>query len=211
MPILLAMGVRIASSVICIATLVGTAGPVRAAPPQGPSLNPRTHGFMLYISQPIGGGPSIGGPRFGLRFEQVRMGGNNGAPDAGNPMQHRALVGWQFGGQKATDMRLELGGRVTYDVLHGGFALQSNAHIPQPVRSISKASFASLRGAKPFDVHEPDEHGFSSRTAVAGGMRESASLLHEIAAAAVVRLHPMHPTPNAHINEGPGSRPHVLE
>ena len=51
MPILLAMGVRIASSVICIATLVGTGGPVRAAPPQGPSLQP-AHSWLHALHQP---------------------------------------------------------------------------------------------------------------------------------------------------------------
>jgi hypothetical protein len=167
---------------------------------------------MLYIAQPLGGGGSrISAPRFGLRFEQVRMGGNNGAPDAGNPMQHRSIIGWQFGGLKALDMRLELGGRVTYDLQHGGFALQSASHIPQPVRTMSNASFASLRSAKPFDVHEPDEHGLGSRTAMAGGMRESASLLHEMAAAAVVRLHPASLQQNERPERGTNSRPRLLE
>jgi len=95
-------------------------------PPAGPSLSPRTHGFMLYLSTPLGGGGGGGAvhPKFGFRVEQVRMMGNSGAPDAGNPIQHRALIGWQFEGLRnlhSSDMKLELGSRVTYDVTHGAF------------------------------------------------------------------------------------------
>ncbi len=93
-------------------------------PPAGPPLSPRTHGFMLYLSQPLGGGGGALHPRIGFRIEQVRMMGNSGAPDAGNPIQHRALVGWQLDDMRnlrGSDMRLELGSRVTYDVTHGAF------------------------------------------------------------------------------------------
>lgn len=147
---------------------------------------------MLYLSQPIGGGVGAGGPKFGLRIEQVRMTGNTGAPDAGNPMQHRTLIGWQFGGSRVSDMHLELGGRVTYDLRHGGFALESSSRFPRPPSSrASGASNIAPRGAKPFDVHVADEHGLSERPPLTDGdTRNSTALLHEIAAAAVVHLHP---------------------
>jgi len=182
-------GVRTIGGLICIAG-VATASAGPTVVPAGPALAPRTHGFMIYLSQPLGGGPAIGGPKFGFRIEQVRMTGNNGAPDAGNPMQHRALIGWQFGGMHASDMHLELGGRVTYDVRHGGFALQSSSKFPHPVSSRSLVlTNVALRGAKPFDAHGPDEHVLSGHNALSGDRHETTSLLHEIAAAAVVQLH----------------------
>lgn len=52
------------------------------------------------------------------------MTGNTGAPDAGDPMQRRTLIGWQMDGRrdmKAFDMRVELGSRVIYDVRRAAF------------------------------------------------------------------------------------------
>ncbi len=149
-------GFRITVSLFCVATLgVATAAPQ----PAGPALPPRTHGFMLYLSQPIGGGVATGGPKFGFRLEQVRLTGNTGAPDAGNPMQHRALVGWEFGGFKASDMRLELGGRVTYDVTHGGFALQSSRAPKRASSGPSGAFNFALPSSRPLDEPAPQLHG----------------------------------------------------
>jgi hypothetical protein len=118
---------RIVYAVLCmLAAASATAGPgAFVSRPEGPPLAPRRHGFMLYLSQPLGGGG--GGalhPKFGLRIEQVRMMGNSGAPGAGDPIQHRALIGWQLEGLSnlhASDMKLELGSRVTYDVTRRAF------------------------------------------------------------------------------------------
>src|ERR1700760_4451467 len=102
---------RLTSGFLCI---VATAA-VQALPP-GPSLAPRSHGFMLYLSQPMGGGGGSIRPQFGFQLEQVRMGGNNAAPESGDPVQHRALVGWQMDGLsgiKPSNMKVELGGRMT--------------------------------------------------------------------------------------------------
>jgi hypothetical protein len=166
-------GKLICGGLVCIGSLTtASAGP--SVVPAGPPPAPRTHGFMLYLSQPLGGGVGVGGPRFGLRIEQVRMTGNNGAPDAADPMQHRSIIGWQFGGLRASDMHLELGGRVTYDVKHGGFALQSSSRFPQPVspRSVHVTNVA-LRGAKPLDAHAFKEHALSARAFLGGDMGES--------------------------------------
>lgn len=155
---------HIAGGVLCMATL----GMAAAAPqPAGPPLPPRAHGFMLYLSQPIGGGAAVGGPRFGFRIEQVRFTGNTGAPDAGNPMQHRTLVGWQFGGSKVSEMRLELGGRVTYDLRHGGFALQSASRFPQRASSRSGGAFDFAPRAP--DLHVPQEQDAHARAARLAG------------------------------------------
>jgi hypothetical protein len=91
---------------------------------------------MLYLSQPLGGGGGALHPHFGFRIEQVRMVGNSGASDAGDPVQHRALVGWQFDNLHASNMKIELGGRMTYDVNQGAFKTvnprDSQVHIPPP-------------------------------------------------------------------------------
>jgi hypothetical protein len=110
---------RAVGGLVCVAATAGVAAatPGIAAPPAGPPLAPRTHGFMLYLSQPIGGGAGASlHPKFGFRIEQVRMMGNSGAPDAGDPLQHRALVGWQMDGLRgmhASGGKVELGGRMT--------------------------------------------------------------------------------------------------
>src|SRR5947209_9479464 len=140
------MGFRLTCGAAFIAAMAGVAvAPAAlAGPPTGPTAAPRTHGFMLYLSQPIGGGGGSMHPKFGFRIEQIRMAGNSGAPDAGDPMQHRALVGWQmdgFHGIHASEMKVELGGRMTYDVTHGAFGM-------------SRASGAS--GSRPAAIKRTD-------------------------------------------------------
>ena len=179
----------VASGFVCIAASAGVvaASPGVAAPPAGPALAPRTHGFMLYLSQPIGGGGGTLHPKFGFRIEQIRMTGASVAPDGGDPFQHRALVGWQMEGLHgihASDMKVELGGRMTYDVTHGGFALQSAR--PPAVAASRPSAINRPDGytpAKPFSPHlfEPsfgmhDPYRQSN---------ESASMVHDIAAAAI--------------------------
>jgi hypothetical protein len=181
---------RIAGNLVRIAATAGVAAatPGIAAPPAGPALAPRSHGFMLYLSQPIGGGAGASlHPKFGFRIEQVRMMGNSGAPDAGDPLQHRALVGWQMDGLRglhASDGKVELGGRMTYDVTHGVFAAQlpktSNAAASrQSTFTHTEASTES----KPFSPHlfEP---GNGLRDPFRQSL-ESASMVHDFAAAAI--------------------------
>jgi hypothetical protein len=169
-----------------------------AAPPAGPTLAPRTHGFMLYLSQPIGGGGGASmRPKFGFRIEQIRMGGNSGAPDAGDPMQHRALVGWQMDGLHGihtSDMKVELGGRMTYDVTHGGFGMQwSRSSAAAGSRAMAASRMDGGMQSKPFSPHlfEPTpaaREPFRSTN-------ESASMIHEITAAAIGTLKLTHPAP----------------
>ena len=181
--------IRVASGFVCIAASAGVvaASPGVAAPPAGPALAPRTHGFMLYLSQPIGGGGGTLHPKFGFRIEQVRMMGASGAPDGGDPFQHRALVGWQMEGLHgihASDMKVELGGRMTYDVTHGGFAAQ----LAKPAAGAGSRPSAINRNdayteAKPFSprLFEP---GFGTHDPFRQSS-ESASMVHDIAAAAI--------------------------
>lgn len=120
---------RIAGALAGIAcATVGTAAPVGIVPPRaGPTSAPRTHGFMLYFSQPLGGGGCALRPMFGLRIEQVRMTGNTGAPDGGDPFQHRALIGWQVEGHRDmrfSDSRVDFGSHLTFDVTRGVFGPQ---------------------------------------------------------------------------------------
>jgi hypothetical protein len=155
------------------------------SPPAGPALAPRTHGFMLYLSQPIGGGGGSMHPKFGFRIDQVRMTGNSGAPDAGDPLQHRALVGWQmegFHGLHASDMKVELGGRMTYDVAQGAFSAQlakaPNGTASRPAATNRSDAFTESKLLTPFRQ-----------------TNESASMVHDLAAAAIGTFKLSHPLP----------------
>ena len=129
-------------------------------------------------------------PKFGLRIEQVRMTGNSGAPDAGDPMQYRALIGWQMEGLR--DMKVELGSRVTYDVKHGAFTAQlARPFATSRPAAISRANASSE--SKPFSPHlfEP---GVAGRDPFRQAS-ESSSMVHEIAAAAVSTFKLSRPLP----------------
>ena len=151
----------VTGGLLCLmAATVASAAHPGPIPLAGPALAPRTHGFMLYLSKPLGGGSGGAAlqPKFGFRVDQVRMMGNSGAPDAGDPMQRRALIGWQFNGRSGAqpaDMRLELGGRVSYDVAHGGFAIQSSRSAgPSAARTAAVAtpSHSQAPGGEPKTV-----------------------------------------------------------
>ena len=178
---------RLSGGVAFIAAMAGVAvAPAAiAGPPTGPTPTPRTHGFMLYLSQPIGGG-GVGSmrPKFGFRIEQIRMAGNSGAPDAGDPMQHRALVGWQmdgFRGIHASDMKVEVGGRMTYDVTHGAFGMSRTsaaASRPAAINRTDAATASKPFSPRLFEPALPAREPFRQTN-------ESVSVAHEIAAAAV--------------------------
>jgi hypothetical protein len=183
-------GFRIAGELICFAAAIATAH----GSPAGPVPAPRTHGFMLYLSQPLGGGGGALRPKFGLRFEQVRMAGNTGAPDAGDPVQHRALVGFQMDGlhgAQVSNMRVEFGSHMTYDVSHGGFALQSAKAPPAAARpaAAGEASWKTdLPESRSFEARAViEERGPPAHGAFAlSQMREaSPGLLRDVTAAAV--------------------------
>lgn len=203
--------IRLAGGLVCIAATAGVAAapPGIAAPPAGPPLAPRRHGFMLYLSQPIGGGGGAAmHPKFGFRIDQVRMTGNSGAPDAGDPLQHRALVGWQMDGLRgihASDMKVEFGGRMTYDVTHGAFAAQ----LPK-TSTVSSSHPAALSRADSFAESRPfGPHLFEPSPGARDSFRqgaESASMVHDIAAAAIGTFKLTRPAP-AQQRVGPGVRP----
>ena len=208
---------RVVGGFICIAAtaVAVVATPGIAAPLAGPPLAPRTHGFMLYLSQPIGGGSGAAlRPKFGFRIEQVRMMGNSGAPDAGDPFQHRALVGWQMEGLQGmhvSGMKLELGSRMTYDVTRGAFAAQ-----------LPRSSAAAA--ARPASINRPDsytepklltprlfaprgsESGFGSREPFRMSS-ESASFVREMAVAAMGSLKLTRPAVQAPQRAAMGERP----
>jgi hypothetical protein len=191
------MALHLASGAIClVATAAATAA--NSLPlPQGPALPPRKPGFMLYFSTPMGGGsPAALRPKFGFRLEQVRMTGNNGAPDAPDPMQHRGLIGWQMDGHRDmhfSDMRLELGNHVTFDMAHRSFGLSSRSASmtlgPRAIASPAASMAGAVKGgAEPrsFESRLASNQagGFAARGG-SGGFRDSAALLHEVAATAV--------------------------
>jgi hypothetical protein len=189
-------GFRLTGGVAFIAAMAGAVvvPAAIAAPPTGPTPTPRTHGFMLYLSQPLGGGGSMR-PKFGLRIEQIRMAGNSGAPDAGDPMQHRALVGWQmdgFHGIHASDMRVELGGRMTYDVTHGSFGMSrtsgASGSRPAVTGRTDAATAAKPFSPRLFEPGPPAREPFRQTN-------ECVSIAHEIAAAAIGTFRLARPAP----------------
>jgi hypothetical protein len=203
--------VRVVGGLLGIAASAGVAAATAgiAAPPAGPALAPRTHGFMLYLSQPVGGGGGAAlHPKFGFRIEQIRMMGNSGAPDAGDPVQHRALVGWQMDGLRdmhASDMKVELGGRMTYDVTHGAFAAQLPRQSPAAASRTATINRAdSNTESKPFSPHlfEPS----SGARDPFRQSSESVSMVHDIAAAAIGTFKLRNPV-QVQQRVGPGERP----
>jgi hypothetical protein len=219
----------ITGGMLCLmaATVAAGAQPGTVAPPAGPALAPRTHGFMLYLSQPLGGGGGGGAlhPKFGFRIDQVRMAGNSGAPDAGDPMQRRSLVGWQFGGGSglhASDVKLELGGRLTYDVTHGGFGAQlsrsgvsTNTVRPVSTVAVSEPKSFELHGLqfRGADSHGPEEgarpftHDLFHEAREAN---ESSSVFHEVAAAAIATFKSSHNVPIQQRSR-PSERPFLMQ
>jgi hypothetical protein len=102
-----------------------------ATPPVGPAPAPQSPEVMLYMSWPMGGGSrsAFKLPNLSVRLGQARLGGNSGNPSAGDPMQHRELFRMEVFGrqdQPSLGMRLELGGRVSYDLHRGVFGLRTD-------------------------------------------------------------------------------------
>ncbi|HVW67989.1 MAG TPA: hypothetical protein VHB68_03395 [Steroidobacteraceae bacterium] len=210
-----------AGLVALAATAAAVAGP---APAAGPPLAPRTHGFMLYFSQPLGGGAGAARPRLGLRIEQVRMTGNSGAPDAGDPLQHRELIGWQMEGLRhfsASGMKVELGGRVTYDVAHGAFGPQRwlGNTSPRQTSTMSRMGPPLNRMGEPADLlieRYPALRNLSPQFAAErggavresyGDTAESAASMRDAALAAVATLRLPHPGLVQRLGAGRGQRP----
>jgi hypothetical protein len=164
---------------------------------------------MLYLSQPIGSGSSAWlHPKFGFRVEQVRMMGNSGAPEAGDPLQHRALVGWQMDGLRginASAMKVELGGRMTYDVTRGAFAALPKNSTASGSRSSATNRIDSSTESRPFSprLFEPAP-GAKDPFRQSG---ESTSMVHDIAAAAIGTFKLTRPVPAAQQRIGMGQRP----
>jgi hypothetical protein len=98
------------------------AAEVKAAHPVGPAGAPSAPELMLYFSQSIGAGGTSAKPKFGLSFSQARQLPNTGDPRSGDAFQHRELIKWQM--QAHSDISVELGRRVTYDLTRGAFAAQ---------------------------------------------------------------------------------------
>jgi hypothetical protein len=157
--------------------------------------------------------------------------GNSGAPDAGDPIQRRSLVGWQFGGGgglHASDVKLELGGRLTYDVTHGGFGVQANRPGMAVGTSHPTITAASNRATASGSASEPKSfelHGLEFRGADFSGSEENArpftrdlfheanessSVLHEVAAAAIASFKSSHALP-VQQRSRPSERPFSMQ
>lgn len=103
-----------------------------AAPPVGPAPAPQSPEVMLYMSWPVGAGSHMAFklPNLSMRLGQARLGANSGNPSAGDPMQHRELFRMEVFGrqdQPSLGMRLELGGRMSYDLRRGVFGLRTDS------------------------------------------------------------------------------------
>jgi hypothetical protein len=183
-----------ANAVVIGAVLVAVAVAAQAAPPGGftPVLAPRSPQIMLYISHSIGGGPGSAGsgftrPTFGLRVEQVRQGSNMGDPDGGDAFSHRELINWQMQAHSnfhISDMRVQLGHRLTYDLTNRQFGSQGG-------RSAMPIGTLSIRNGAVTPVESRPAFAHSGTDAVTSrdAFRDTSSL-REIASAAVAALAP---------------------
>jgi hypothetical protein len=171
--------------IVGLVGLASVAG-VQAAPP-GPA--PRAPEVMLFFSHSMGGGAGgVGGhPTFGLRVQQIRQGGNNGDPEAGDPMQHHEWLSVQMNSRADlhfSDMRLKLGNRLTYDVSNRRFGAppsRSAMQLGSPSLRNGSAASQPLRASA---FHSPTPT-LSPREAA-----ESNSALREIAASAISAVAP---------------------
>jgi hypothetical protein len=195
-------GFRIASGLICItATGVAVAAsPTPLAPPEGPGLAPRSHQIMLYLIKPLGGGGGSLLPKFGFRVDQIRMMVNRGAGEGDDPFQHRPLVGWQMDGgsdMRASGMRVDFGGRVSYDVAKGAFAAQAaRSPLVAGPRQIPADRDITFSGSSPIGTHTT-ETGFTTkaRPVDTRGFSTDSSMARDIAAAAIATFKSSRLTP----------------
>jgi hypothetical protein len=183
-----------ANAVTIGAALVAVAVTAQAAPPGGftPILAPRSPQIMLYISHSIGGGAGSAAtgftrPTFGLRVEQVRQGSNMGDPDGGDAFSHRELINWQMQAHSnfhLSDMRVQLGHRLTYDVTNHQFGSPgARSAMPIGTLSVRNGSVTAVESRPAFGHAGNDV--MTSRDA----FRDTSSL-RELASAAVAALAP---------------------
>jgi hypothetical protein len=113
-----------------------TAAAASATTPVSPAPESPSPEITLYVSVPIGmrhGGALR--PKVGLGFGQVQAAGNLSNPAAGDPIRHRELLRFDVSpraADPAPDMRLTLGGRMTYNVNRGVFGWRKAGSISEP-------------------------------------------------------------------------------
>jgi hypothetical protein len=179
----------VCTGLICLAAATRT-----DATPRGrflaPGGAPHAPEIMLYFSHSVGGGAGAGTvrPTFGLRVQQVHQAANSGDPEQGSPMQHRELINWQMEGRpglRLSDMRVKLGGRLTYDLSTRRFGAPSS-------RPAIPLGTASLRNSTP-NFAPPS--AISARPPAPRETNKDNSNMREIAVAAVAALAPARFTP----------------
>jgi hypothetical protein len=166
---------------------------------------------MLYISHSIGAG-SGGRPTFGLKVDQLRQVGDSGDPESGDVMQHRELVNWQMeahSNMRISDLRVQFGRRVTYDVTNQRFGSPATRQTLQ----LGVPSFRNqpIGGAQPKSLFAANPSVSSANGGYAGSAsaahRESFrdnSGLREIASAAVAALSPRFTAAQRQLAQRPG-------
>jgi hypothetical protein len=177
----------VTSGLICMAAVMAVNAAPRGAYFYSGSA-PRSPQVMLYISHSIGAG-AVGRPTFGLKVDQLRQGGNTGDPEGGDVMQHRGLINWQMeahSNMHISDLRVQLGDRVTYDLTHRAFGSPAT-------RSTMQIGVPSLRNAA---LDSPQQRtnvahtsASSSNAAQRDVLRDNSSI-RELASAAVAALAP---------------------
>jgi hypothetical protein len=184
----------VTSGLICTAAVFAA-----SAGPRGgyfsPGLAPRSPEVMLYISHSIGAG-SGGRPTFGLKVDQLRQVGDSGDPESGDVMQHRELVNWQMeahSNMRISDLRVQLGHRVTYDVTNQRFGSPATRQTMQlGVPSLRNQPIGGTQ-PKALFAASPSVSAVASAGGASAIHRESFrdnSGLREIASAAVAALSP---------------------
>jgi hypothetical protein len=153
---------------------------------------------MLYFSHSVGAGGAAR-PTFGLKVDQLRQGANSGDPEAGDVMQRHELVNWQMeahSNMHISDLRVQLGHRVTYDLTHRAFgspATRSTLQlgVPSLRNATAGASQQKALSAQTSAVSSSVNPGANAHNTLRdSSLRGDASSLREIANAAVAALAP---------------------
>jgi len=133
-----------------------TAATASAAPAMGPTPEHPAPEITLYFSVPLGnadrGSPRP--PQIRLGLGEIQVAGNLANPNAGDPIRRREWLRFDLSPRRAEparDLRLTLGGRMTYDLNRGVFGWRSGRSTPDPTAISFNTSAPLTVGGRKLD------------------------------------------------------------